>query len=80
MIRRIIVRRKRVMVSLKTFHCWLNVRGESPCEWVRVEDVADGQSHQCDEGGGGKSASGSADVVILNGMVHPTDATAVGVP
>ena len=74
MIRRIIVSRKRVMVSLKTFHRWLNVRGESTCEWVRVEDIADGQSCQGDDGSGCESPATSEVVLVELRIVHPKDA------
>ncbi len=73
MIRTIIVARSRVMVSVKAFHRWLNVRDEPPCDWVAIEDIADSQSQQRHEGGGGETTSAEG-VVLELGMVHPKDA------
>ena len=78
MIRRIIVSRSRMVVSLKSFHRRLNVGNKLPSHRVTVEDIADSQPQKCHEGGGCEAAPAPAKCVLLElCMVHPKDVLAL---
>ena len=62
------------MVSLHTLHCWLYVWNNATSDRMAVQDIADGQSCQGDDGSGCETPATSEVVLVELRIVHPKDA------